>query len=211
MLTDPPTNTPMCNAGSRGEANSCLRPRCSGLPVPFGAKFAALASRGPLECATDIALCEPSGRLGAHSAGCQGGNMSEGVSPSPRGTRPGFSVHTHNLLGGLIVTVLALLLLGFAFYVPNTVVPRFMLAALAVVGIAAAVGFLPVHSPRDFYGGIAFVLLPAFALIASAELLGQRGLAFGPGTAQRLFLFVLAAVGSDVVLGMVYADASPYE
>src|SRR5262249_30524399 len=98
--------------------------RCSGLPVPFGAKFAAVASRGPLECATDIALCEPSGRFGAHSAGCQGGNMSEGVSPSPRGTRPGFSVHTHNLLGGLIVTILALLLLGFAFYVPNTVIPR---------------------------------------------------------------------------------------
>src|SRR5262249_15752612 len=60
-----------------------------------------------------------------------------------------------------------------------------MLAALAVVGIAAAVGLLPVHAPRDFYGGIALVLLPAFALIASAELPGQRGFAFGPGTAPR--------------------------
>src|SRR5262249_50104801 len=136
-----------------------------------------------------ITLCEPSGRLGAHSAGCQGGNMSEGVSPSPKGTRSGFSVHTHNLLGGLIVTVLALLLLGFAFYVPNTVIPRLMLAALAVVGIAAAVGFLPVHGPRDFYGGIALVMLTAFALVASAELPGQRGFAFGPGTAPRLFSF----------------------
>src|SRR5262249_56980256 len=34
-----PCETPTCNAG---------------LPVPFGAKFAAVASRGPLECATDI-------------------------------------------------------------------------------------------------------------------------------------------------------------
>src|SRR5262249_61544253 len=132
---------------------------------PFGAKFAAVASRGPLECATDIALCEPSGRFGAHSAGCQGGNMSEGVSPSPRGTRPGFSVHTHNLLGGLIVTILALLLLGFAFYVPNTTIPRFMLAALAVVGIAAAVGLLPVHAPPDFYVGLPPLPLPAFSPI----------------------------------------------
>src|SRR5262249_49695160 len=123
-----------------------------------------------------ITLCEPSGRLGAHSAGCQGGNMSEGVSPSPRGTRPGFSVNTHNLLGGLIVAALALLLLGFAFfYVPNTVIPQLMLAALAVIGIAVTVGLVPVHAPRDFYGGIALVLLPAFALVASAELPGQRG------------------------------------
>ena len=93
--------------------------------------------------------------------------MSEGVSPSPRGTRAGFSVNTHNLIGGLTVVVLALLLLGYAFYVPNAVVPGLMSAALVLVGIAAAVGFLPVHAPRDFYGGIALVMLPAVALIAS--------------------------------------------
>ncbi len=84
-----------------------------------------------------ITLCEPNGRFGAHGAGCHGGNMSEGVSPSPGGTRPGFSINTHNLIGGLIVTVLALFMLGYAFYVPNTVIPRLMLAALAVIGIAA--------------------------------------------------------------------------
>ena len=96
--------------------------------------------------------------------------MSEGVSPSPGGTRPGFSVNTHNLIGGLIVAVLALLLLGFAFYVPNTVIPRFMLAGLAVIGIAATVGLVPVHAPRDFYGGIALVLLPAFAPVSYTHL-----------------------------------------
>jgi hypothetical protein len=45
--------------------------------------------------------------------------MSEGISPSPRGGRPGFSVNTHNLIGGLTVAVLALWFLGYAFYVPN--------------------------------------------------------------------------------------------
>jgi len=119
--------------------------------------------------------------------------MSDGVSPSPGGTRPGFSINTHNLIGGLIVTVIALFLLGFAFYVPDTVIPRLMLAGLAVIGIAAAVGLVPVHAPRDFYGGIVLVMLPVFALIASAELPGQRGFAFGPGTAPRLFSLVLAA------------------
>src|SRR5262249_21655373 len=125
------------------------------------------------------------GRFGAHSAGCQGGNMSEGVSPSPRGTRPGFSVNTHNLIGGLIVTVLALLMLGYAFYVPNTDIPRFMLAGLAVVGIATAVGLLPVHGPRDFYGGSLLRLPPAAALNAAAELPRPRALAFATGPAPR--------------------------
>jgi putative tricarboxylic transport membrane protein len=137
--------------------------------------------------------------------------MSEGVSPSPGGTRPGFSVNTHNLIGGSIVAILALLLLGFAFYVPNTVIPRFMLAGLVLIGIAAAVGLVPVHAPRDFYGGIALVLLPAFALVASAELPGQRGFAFGPGTAPRLFSFVLAALGAAVAIGGVFAEGPPIE
>ena len=158
-----------------------------------------------------ITLCEPNGRFGAHGAGCHGGNMSEGVSPSPGGTRPGFSINTHNLIGGLIVTVLALFMLGYGFYVPNTVIPRLMLAALAVIGIAAAVGFVPVHGPRDFYGGIALVMLPALALVASAELPGQRGFAFGPGTAPRLFSFVLAALGAAVALGGVFAEGPPIE
>src|SRR5262249_61414716 len=106
------------------------------------------------------ACASRNGRFGAHSAGCQGGNMSEGVSPSPRGTRPGFSVNTHNLIGGLTVAVLAFLLLGYAFFVPNAVIPGLMAAALVLVGIAAAIGFVPVHAPRDFYGGVAPLMLP---------------------------------------------------
>jgi len=66
--------------------------------------------------------------------------MSEGVSPSPRGTRPGFAVHTHNLIGGLTVAVVALLMLGYAFYVPNAVIPRLMSAALVLIGIVTAEG-----------------------------------------------------------------------
>ena len=137
--------------------------------------------------------------------------MSEGVSPSPQGTRPGFSINTHNLVGGLIVVVLALLLLGFSFYVPNTVIPRLVSAALVLVGVAAAIGVLPVHGPRDFYGGIALIMLPTFALIASADLPGQRGFAFGPGTAPRLFSFVLAALGAAVAIGGVFAEGPPIE
>ena len=137
--------------------------------------------------------------------------MSEGVSPSPRGTRPGFAINTHNLIGGLIVAALALFFLGWAFYVPNAVIPRFLSAALLLIGIAAAIGIVPVHAPRDLYGGIALVMLATMALIASADLPGQRGFAFGPGAAPRLFSFVLAALGAAVALGGVFAEGPPIE
>jgi putative tricarboxylic transport membrane protein len=137
--------------------------------------------------------------------------MSEGVSPSPEGTRRSLSFNSHNLVGGLIVAVLAASFLVWAFYVPNAVIPRFMAAALLLVGIAAAIGLIPVHAPRDFYGGLALVLLPTLALIASADLPGQRGFAFGPGTAPRLFSFVLAALGAAVAVGGVFAEGPPIE
>ena len=137
--------------------------------------------------------------------------MSEGVSPSPRGTRPGFAINTHNLIGGLIVAVLALLFLGWAFYVPNALIPRFLSAALVLVGVAAAIGIVPVHAPRDLYGGIALTMLATVALIASSDLPGQRGFAFGPGTAPRLFSFALAALGAAVALGGVFAEGPPIE
>src|SRR2546430_16657516 len=107
--------------------------------------------------------------------------MSEGVSPSPRGRRPGFSVNTHNLIGGLTVAVLALLFLGYAFYVPNAVIPGLMSAALVLVGIAAAVGLVPVHALRDFYGGISSPFLPSFASLAFPSLPRHGGLVSAPG------------------------------
>src|SRR5207247_8409374 len=135
--------------------------------------------------------------------GGPGGNMSERLSPSPGGTRPGFALNIHNLIGGLIVAVLAVLFLGFAFYEPNAVIPRFLSAALIVVGIAIAIGFLPVHAPRDLYGGLALVMLAPSALIASAELPDPRGFPFGPGTAPRLVSFLLDAPCPALDVGAV--------
>src|SRR5436309_10857847 len=143
--------------------------------------------------------------------GGPGGNMSERLSPSPGGTRPGFALNIHNLIGGLIVAVLAVLFLGFAFYEPNAVIPRFLSAALIVIGIAIAIGFLPVHAPRDLYGGLALVMLATFALIASADLPGQRGFAFGPGTAPRLFSGLLAVLGAAVAVVGVFSDGPVIE
>jgi putative tricarboxylic transport membrane protein len=135
--------------------------------------------------------------------------MSQGVTPSPRGA--GFQVGTHNLIGGAIVALLGLALLGYAFYIPNTTIPKLMAAAIAIIGVVVAIGALPVLGPRDFYGGLALVMLTTLALIASAELPGQRGFAFGPGTAPRLFSFVLAALGAMVAVGGVFAEGPPIE
>jgi putative tricarboxylic transport membrane protein len=135
--------------------------------------------------------------------------MSERVTPSPQGA--GFQFRTHNLVGGLIVAVLGLALLGYAFFVPNTTIPRFMAVLVVLIGLGAAAGLVPVQGPRDFYGGLALVKLTILALIASAELPGQRGFAFGPGTAPRLFSYVLAAVAAVVALGGVFTEGPPIE
>jgi putative tricarboxylic transport membrane protein len=133
--------------------------------------------------------------------------MSEGVNPSPKGTLAGFPLHTDNLVGGLTIVVLGLVLLAYAFYVPvTTLVPKLMTTAVIVVGLAVAVGVLPVAGPRDFYGGVLFVDLAILALIASAELPGQRGFAFGPGTAPRLFAILLAGLSAAVALGGVFVQ-----
>jgi putative tricarboxylic transport membrane protein len=58
---------------------------------------------------------------------------------------------------------------------------------------------------------LALVKLTTLALIASAELPGQRGFAFGPGTAPRLFCYVLAALGAVIALGGVFAEGPPIE
>jgi putative tricarboxylic transport membrane protein len=49
-----------------------------------------------------------------------------------------------------------------------------------------------VKNPQDFYGGLALLALAAVAWWATRELPGQSGFAFGPGTAPRLFIILLA-------------------
>ncbi|MFL6798229.1 MAG: tripartite tricarboxylate transporter TctB family protein [Xanthobacteraceae bacterium] len=132
--------------------------------------------------------------------------MSEGANPSANTTFAGYSVR-HNLVGGVVIVVLGLLLLGYAFTVSGTTfVPKVMSAVVTVVGLAVAAGVLPVPGPRDFYGGVLLVDLAILALISSAELPGQRGFAFGPGTAPRLFAIVLAGLSAAVALGGVFVE-----
>ena len=57
------------------------------------------------------------------------------------------------------------------------------------------------QNPQDVYGGMALILLSLIAFVASNDLPGMRGFAFGPGTAPRLFAFTLALLSLGVVVG----------
>jgi putative tricarboxylic transport membrane protein len=68
-----------------------------------------------------------------------------------------------------------------------------------------------IRSPKDFWGGIALMLLALFAIWASSDLPGMRGFAFGPGTAPRMFAYVLLALGATISLIGVLTDGEPLE
>jgi putative tricarboxylic transport membrane protein len=99
-----------------------------------------------------------------------------------------------------MIAVAALILLLMTFGVSSPTVPRILAIGLGLVGVATAFGFIPVRAPQDYYGGIVLMMLAILALIASADLPGQRGFAFGPGTAPRLFAILLFGLSLAVTI-----------
>jgi putative tricarboxylic transport membrane protein len=140
--------------------------------------------------------------------------MSDAAS-SGSGLRVEEARRRYNLIGGAILAIVGLGLLGSSFLVHSSV-PLAVRAGILVftaVGIAIAAGLLKVQNPQNVYGGMALVLLALVAFVASNELPGMRGFAFGPGTAPRLFAFALAVLSAAVVItGFLTAGptVSPY-
>jgi hypothetical protein len=99
-----------------------------------------------------------------------------------------------------MVAVAALILLLMTFGISSPTVPRGLAIGLGLLGVATAFGFVPVRAPQDYYGGIVLMMLATLALIASADLPGQRGFAFGPGTAPRLFAILLFGLSLAVTI-----------
>jgi putative tricarboxylic transport membrane protein len=137
--------------------------------------------------------------------------MAADVKPSQEGPRSGLSIHSHNFRGGLTIALIALVLLLSTFMVSSPSVPRILAIVVAVVGVATAAGLVPVRGEQDYYGGLVLVLMAILALVASADLPGQRGFAFGPGTAPRLFSGLLAFLGAAVTLVGVFSKGPPIE
>ena len=121
--------------------------------------------------------------------------------PSGEWSRSLESQRKYDLYGGLTLVVLALILFISSFLLQNPVplTVRGSIVIFGAVGIAVSAGWLRVLNPQDFYGGMALILLSLIAFVASNDLPGMRGFAFGPGTAPRLFAFVMALLALAVV------------
>jgi putative tricarboxylic transport membrane protein len=138
------------------------------------------------------------------------------AAPSGSMTRVEEARRRYNLFGGLMLTAASLVLLLTSFLLHNPV-PLTVRAAIIIfgaVGIAISAGLLRVRNPQDVYGGMALILLSLIAFVASNDLPGMRGFAFGPGTAPRLFAFALALLSLGVVVGGLLVagpDVSAYK
>src|SRR3954462_10560596 len=123
--------------------------------------------------------------------------------PSVDWSRSAAAQRQYNLVGGAILAAAGLLLFVWSFLLqsPVPLAVRAGIIVFAAVGIAIAAGLLKVQNPQDVYGGMALILLSLVAFVASNDLPGMRGFAFGPGTAPRLFAFTLAILSLGVVIG----------
>ncbi len=125
------------------------------------------------------------------------------ATPSGDWARSAAAQRQYHLIGGAILAVAGLLLLATSFLLHNPVplTVRGSIVIFTAVGIAISAGLLRVQNPQDVYGGMALILLSLIAFVASNDLPGMRGFAFGPGTAPRLFAFTLAIMALGVVIG----------
>jgi putative tricarboxylic transport membrane protein len=112
-----------------------------------------------------------------------------------------------DLIGGLVLATFGVITLAISFYHPGplgffgpVLWARGFALFIALGGLGAAFGFVPVRNPQDFYGGMALIGLGVVALLASIDLPGMRGFAFGPGTAPRLFAIMLASLSAVLVI-----------
>jgi hypothetical protein len=133
--------------------------------------------------------------------------MSEGAQTSPNVTPRSTTPNDHHAFAGALIVGFAVITLALSIGLrPSaplfgpTLEPRVISFLMVVLGILAMLGKVRVRNPQDFYGGIALVGLTVIALLATADLQGMRGFAFGPATAPRLFAGLLAALGALVTI-----------
>ena len=68
-----------------------------------------------------------------------------------------------------------------------------------------------IRGPQDFWGGLALALLALFSLWAGSDLPGMRGFAFGPGTAPRLFGWLLFGVSVIILVNGLISHGAPLQ
>jgi len=140
--------------------------------------------------------------------------MTDGNPPMTGGSRlSAAGSAAPSLQGGLTVAALGLIALGVSFYHPGpagflgpVLWPRIFSLLVLMAGIGMATGTLQIRNKQDFFGGLAVIGLAVVGMLASIDLPGMRGFAFGPGTAPRLFANLLASLGLIVAVIGVFTD-----
>jgi hypothetical protein len=131
--------------------------------------------------------------------------MSE-VMPSGGWSRTPEGRSQYDFYGGLALAGAGAILFLTSFLVRNPVpfTVRGAIILFIAAGLAVSFRFIHVKNQQDFYGGMALILLSLIAFVASNDLPGMRGFAFGPGTAPRLFAGSLAVLSLAVaVMGLI--------
>jgi putative tricarboxylic transport membrane protein len=127
--------------------------------------------------------------------------MSQGIE-SPGRPRARGLIRNQDFWGGLALLLIAALAV-IAGAGGTAITLRIFAAVITVFGVVlvafAMNGRHLIRAPQDFWGGLALLALALFAIWAASDLPGQRGFAFGPGTAPRLFAGLLAVFG--IVIG----------
>jgi putative tricarboxylic transport membrane protein len=125
------------------------------------------------------------------------------ATPSGEWSRSAEERRRYNLISGLVFTVLGgiLLVSSFMLQSPAPLIVQASIIVFVAVCIAISFGLLPVLNPQDVFGSLGLILLGLTAFIASNELPGMRGFAFGPGTAPRLFAVAMIALSLIVLVG----------
>jgi putative tricarboxylic transport membrane protein len=121
--------------------------------------------------------------------------------------------HTIDLWAGLVPIGLAAISFIAAWqYETLSGVGLFLNTLGLVLALLGLVIFgLRVHVPnhRDYYGGLALILLALVAFWSGSDLAGMRGFSFGAGTAPRLFAVALALVAAVITVSGLMTKGEP--
>jgi hypothetical protein len=111
--------------------------------------------------------------------------------------------------GSALVLAVPGLASGFSNATASPDVLLALIYSYPLLAVAILTLFVRLKAPQDYFGGIVLVAIALFALWASVDLQGMRGILLGAGTAPRMFAALLVALGAGIALVGLIVDGAP--